>query len=135
MERNTLFNGNYVINALGGYKFKVGTYHTLSLDIKIVSAGGKRYIPIDTTLSQMAHEAVYDFSKAYEKRFPDYFRIDARAGMKFNFRKFNMEFGFDVQNITNHRNVFLETYDVEKNKVSYDYQLGLFYIFLVRFQF
>ncbi|HBX52764.1 MAG: hypothetical protein A2275_08930 [Bacteroidetes bacterium RIFOXYA12_FULL_35_11] len=30
-ERNTLFNGNYVVNALGGYKFKVGNYHTLSL--------------------------------------------------------------------------------------------------------
>ncbi|HBX52763.1 MAG: hypothetical protein A2275_08935 [Bacteroidetes bacterium RIFOXYA12_FULL_35_11] len=86
-------------------------------------------------LSKLAHEAVYDFSQAYEKRYPDYFRIDARAGMKFNFRKFNMEPGFDVQNITNHRNVFLEAYNVERNTVSYDYQLGLLYIFLLRFQF
>ncbi|MBI5217769.1 MAG: TonB-dependent receptor [Bacteroidia bacterium] len=135
VERNTLFNGNYVVNALGGYKFKIGKYNSLSLDLKIVSAGGKRYIPIDTALSRVAHAAVYDFARAYEKRYPDYFRIDVRAGMKFNFPKFNMEFGIDVQNITNHRNFFLESYDPKENKVNYDYQLGLFYIFLVRFQF
>lgn len=134
-ERNTIFNGNYVINALGGYKFKIGNYNSLSLDIKIVSAGGKRYIPIDTVLSKLAGEAVYNTDHAFEKRYPDYFRIDARIGTKFNFSKFNMELGFDVQNITGHKNILLETYNVKQNKIDYDYQLGLFYIFLIRFQF
>lgn len=135
VERNTIFNGNYVVNALGGYKFKIGKYNTLSLDIKIVSAGGKRYIPIDTALSRLSGEAIYDTNHAFEKRYPDYFRIDARVGTKFNFSKFNMELGFDVQNLTSHKNILLESYNVKENKINYDYQLGLFYIFLVRFQF
>lgn len=135
VERNTIFNGNYVVNALGGYKLKIGTYNSFSIDVKIVSAGGKRYIPIDTALSRYARAAVYDTKHVFENRYPDYFRIDARAGFKFNFSKFNMETGFDVQNITRHKNILLESYNVQKNRIDYDYQLGLFYIFLVRFQF
>ncbi len=135
VERNSIFNGTYVLNALGGYKIKLGEYNSLSLDAKVVSAGGKRYIPIDTALSKLASAAVYDTKHAYENRYPDYFRIDVRASFKFNFSKYNMEAGIDVQNITGHRNILLESYNVKKNRVDYDYQLGLFYIFLVRFQF
>ena len=47
----------------------------------------------------------------------------------------NTEIALDVQNLSNHKNILLENYDVENAKVVYDYQFGLFYVFLLRFQF
>lgn len=135
IERNTIYNGNYVLNFLAGYSFKVGKHNTLNLDFKTVYAGGKHYIPVDLDASELAGSKVLNYSQAYEPKFDDYFRIDGRLGFKANFKKCNAELAFDVQNFTKHKNVLLQTYDVDSNSIVYDYQLGLFYVFLLRFQF
>ena len=135
IKRNTIYNGNYVFNFLTGYTFKIKKHNSLNLDIKTVYAGGKHYIPVDLEASGLAGIKMYDYSKAFEPKYDDYFRIDSRIGYKANFKKFNAELAFDLQNILNHKNVLMQTYDVETNSVYYDYQLGLFYVFLIRFQF
>ncbi len=135
IKRNTIYNGNYVFNSLGGYSFKLGKYKTLDLDLKTVYAGGKHYVPVDEEASKLAGTEIFDYSRAYEPKYPDYFRIDGKIGFKINRKTFNTEFAFDLQNITNHKNVLLQHYDVESNSVVNDYQLGLFYVFLIRFQF
>ena len=135
IKRNTIYNGNYVFNFLVGYSFKTGKYNTLNIDFKTVYAGGKHYIPVDFEKSEAAGEKVLDYSQAYEPKFDDYFRLDGRLGFKMNRKKFNAEFAFDVQNLTKRKNILLQTYDVDSNSVVYDYQLGLFYVFLLRFQF
>lgn len=135
IKRNTIYNGNYVLNFLSGYSFKIGKYNTLNLDFKTVYAGGKHYIPVDLEKSEAAKTQISDYSKAYDPQYPDYFRIDTRIGFKLNRKMFNTEFAFDLQNITNHKNILLQTYDVKSNSVVNDYQLGLFYVFFIRFQF
>ncbi len=45
IERNTAFNGNYVMNLLGGYEFKVGLSSLITLDLKTVWAGGDATFP------------------------------------------------------------------------------------------
>jgi len=135
IQRNTTYNGNYVFNFLTGYSFKLGKYNTLNLDFKTVYAGGKHYIPVDLEASERAGTEIHDYSRAYEPKYPDYFRIDGRIGFKMNRKEFNTEFAFDLQNISNHKNVLLQHYDLESNSVINDYQLGLFYVFLIRFQF
>jgi len=135
IERNTIYNGNYVLNFLSGYTFQVGKFNSLSLDLKIVNAGGRHYIPVDLEKSKIEGDKVMDYSKAYEPQYPDYYRIDARISFKLNRKKFNTEIAFDVQNITSHKNILLETYDLKSASIKYDYQLGLFYVFLLRFQF
>jgi hypothetical protein len=135
VKRNTIYNGNYVINFLTGYTFKIRKNNSLNLDLKTVYAGGKHYIPIDLQASEYAGKKIYDFGQAFEPRYPDYFRIDTRIGYKTNFKKFNAEVAFDLQNITNHKNVLLQSYNEKTNSIYYDYQLGLFYVFLIRFQF
>ncbi len=47
IERNTAFNGNFVINVLAGKEFTFRKNSVLSIDLKICYAGGKRYIPVD----------------------------------------------------------------------------------------
>jgi len=133
--RNTVYNGNYVTNFLCGYTFKIGKYSSLNLDLKTVYAGGKHYIPVDLEASEKAHIKVLNTNDAYEPQFGDYFRLDGRLGFKRNMKKFHAEFAFDVQNLTKHKNVLLQTYDVDSNSIVYDYQLGLFYVFFIRFQF
>ncbi len=76
-----------------------------------------------------------DYSKAYEPNYPAYFRLDGRISFKLNHKKMNTEIAFDLQNLTNHKNVLLESYDVDTGEIVYDYQFGLFYVFLLRFQF
>jgi len=135
VKRNTIYNSNYVVNFLSGYTFNIGKYNSLSLDFKVVNAGGKHYIPVDIEQSNIEEKKVLDYTKAYEPSYPAYFRLDGRISFKLNRKKFNTEIAFDLQNITNHKNILLETFDVESGTVKYDYQLGLFYVFLLRFQF
>ena len=135
IKRNTIYNGKYVLNFLSGYSFKIGRYNSLNLDLKVVNAGGKHYIPIDLEKSNQAGIKVLDYSRAYEPKYNPYFRIDTRLSFKMNRKKYNTELAFDIQNITSHKNILLETYDVETGSIRYDYQLGLFYVFLIRFQF
>ena len=135
LERNTIYNSNYVVNFLSGNTFDIGKYNSLSLDLKVVNAGGKHYIPVDLEQSKTEGKKILDYTRAYEPSYPAYFRLDGRISFKLNRKKFNTEIAFDVQNITNHKNILLETYDVESATVKYDYQLGLFYVFLLRFQF
>jgi hypothetical protein len=135
IERNTIYNSNYVVNFLSGYTFDIGKYNSLSLDFKVVTAGGKHYIPVDLGQSRQIGAEILDYSKAYEPNYPNYFRLDGRISFKLNHKKFNTELAFDVQNLTKQQNVLLQSYDKESGNIRYDYQLGLFYVFLMRFQF
>jgi hypothetical protein len=126
--RNTAFNGNYVINLLGGKEFKIKQKHILSLDVKLTYAGGKRYVPIDLQASIAYGDEVRDGSQAYTKQYPSYFRMDVKPSYKLNTKRFTHEVGVDIQNITKHDNVFQETYDLNTKSLRTDYQLKFFII-------
>ena len=136
IERNTAYNGNYVFNGLTGYTFQLKNNKSINLDMKMVYAGNKRYIPVDLEASKIAGYEIPDISKAYIPQYNPYFRIDSRISFHLNFKsKVNAEFAFDVQNITNHKNILLESYNPETHSMQTDYQLGLFYLFLILVQF
>jgi hypothetical protein len=126
--RNTAFNGNYVINLLGGKEFKIKQKHILSLDVKLTYAGGKHYVPIDLNASIAYGDEVRDGSQAYIKQYPSYFRMDVKPSYKLNTKRFTHEVGVDIQNITQHDNVFQETYDLNTKSIRTDYQLKFFII-------
>ena len=135
IKRNTIYNGNYVVNFLTGYTFDIGKNSALSIDFKTVFAGGKRYIPVNMYASELAGKEVLDFTQAYDPQYNPYFRLDGRISYKMNFSKCNMEVAFDIQNLTKQENILLQTYDPTTNSIRNDYQLGMFYIFLIRVQF
>ena len=133
--RNTAFNGNYVLNALVGYEHKIGKNGAMTFDLKTVWAGGKRYIPIDFDASEEKREPVYDWSRAYENQYDDYFRTDFRIAYTINMKKVTSEWAIDFQNIFNYQSVFNEGYDPQKNEVYYTYQQGFLPMFLFRMHF
>jgi len=119
IERNTVFNGNYVFNALTGYEIKINHRSTLAIDLRSVLAGGKRYIPVNLEKSRLVNTTILEWDKAYEKRYGDYFKIDARISYKLNGKRINQEWALDIQNMTNHKNIFLESFDVNTGDFSY----------------
>ncbi len=135
VKRNTAFNGNYVVNLLGGYEFKISKTNMITIDAKIVWAGGRRYVPIDLEESQKTSSAEYDWTHAYENRYNDYFRPDLRIGYKMNKKKFSQEFAVDFQDLGNYQSVFSEGYDPDTGKTYKIYQRGFYPMFLYRVQF
>jgi hypothetical protein len=133
--RNTAFNGNYVFNMLVGKEWQLGEKTMLTLDLKTVFAGGRRYIPIDLEASEIAGEEVRDYDHAYENKYDPYFRSDLRIGFKINMRKLSQEWAIDLQNFTGYKSIFMEGYDATKNEVYTVYQQGFYPMFLYRIQF
>jgi len=130
--RNTTFNNNYVVNVLGGYEFKIGTKSLLSLDAKLVYAGGKRFIPI---IVNEEGEGVYDFENAFATKTDPYFRTDLRISLKVNMKRVTQEWGLDLQNLTNHKNIYNQNFNSETKEVYYSYQQGFYPMFLYRLTF
>lgn len=126
--RNTAFNGNYVVNLLGGKEFKIKEKHIIALDIKLTYAGGKRYVPINLQASIAYGDEIRDGSQAFVKQYPEYFRMDVKPSYKLNTKRFTHEISVDIQNITQHDNVFQQIYDLNSQSIKTDYQLKFFII-------
>jgi len=137
IERNTAFNGNFILNALGGMEINLDkkSKYILSFNIKTTYAGGKRFIPVDLEASRAAGETVYIYEAAFENRQKDFFRLDARVGFKLNGQKTTQEWALDVQNITDRKNIFQKTYDKKTQEIRTEYQMGRFPVFLYRILF
>jgi CarboxypepD_reg-like domain/TonB-dependent Receptor Plug Domain len=138
VERQSPFNSRYVINALGGKEWKVGKKgRVLTLDTKITAAGGRPFTPIDFAASKAAGQEVLFTEKAYSERQTSYLRWDIKVGYRKNYtkRKITQTFFLDFQNITNHKNVFRQQYNVVTEKVGVVYQIGFLPDLLWRFEF
>ena len=71
IERNSPFNNQYVINALGGKEFNIGKSKRtiLSFDGKVTASGGRYYTPIDLTASQQAGYQINDETRPFSNQY------------------------------------------------------------------
>ncbi len=138
VERNTAFNGRYVFNVLAGKEWKVGDgkRNKFSTDIKFTNAGGRAFTPIDLAASNTTGREQIS-ANAYSSYYDNYYRIDLKAGYTFNSsnKKMSQTFSLDLQNVTNHKNVFSQTYDDRKQSINSTYQLGFFPNVVYKLQF
>ncbi|MBL6949539.1 MAG: TonB-dependent receptor [Bacteroidales bacterium] len=137
IERNSAFNVNYAMNAVGGYEFVVGKrkWGILSFGLRATWAGGNPYIPYDVTASMATGEPIPDWNRAYEPRFPSYKRIAFRFGIKRNMPKYNLEFLLDLQYRTNYTNIALQRINPKTGEIRYYFQMGFFPMGTWRIQF
>jgi CarboxypepD_reg-like domain/TonB-dependent Receptor Plug Domain len=139
IERNTAFNNNYVLNVLAGKEVKIGKdkRNALSFDFKLTTAGGRYFTPIDEDASKAAGEEVLIEELAYSEQYDPYFKLDVKFGFHLNSkkRKFSQQFFLDLQNITGHKNIFVNRYNKLTNEVNPVYQSGFFPDILYRVQF
>ncbi len=139
VERNTAFNNQYVLNILAGKELKIGKdkRNALTFDTKLTTAGGRYYTPINLEASQSIGREVLDDANAFRERFNPYFRWDVKFGIKLNSKKRNLShhFYFDIQNVTNNKNIFTRRYNRLTNEVNEVNQVGFFPDFMYRIQF
>lgn len=136
VERNTRFNGNYIVTLISGKDFvNEKKARTFGLNIKTIYAGGMRNTPIDAAASQQQGYTVFKEQQAYTLQNAPYFRTDLRLSLKWNRKHHTSTLSLDIQNITNRLNVYARGYDEEKNDIVTYYQTGLIPILNYKIEF
>lgn len=135
IERNSAFNNGYVLNALAGYQYRVTTTDVLTVSLRMNSSGGRFLTPIDIDASSLAGRAVYDEQRAYSERQTPYFRADVRIGYQMELSGSTLEIAIDLMNVTNHQNVFIQTFNPRAQTVATQYQQGFIPVPTVRWTF
>jgi hypothetical protein len=138
IERNTDFNGNYIINGLIGKEFKLGNKnkHLLAFGLKVTYAGGKRYGEVNQIMTDSLKEIIFLDEGYNEKQFKAYFRLDTKVNYIFNAKKVTHEFGLDLVNLLNTENILGLTYTPNSPTLTTErYQLGFLPIFYYKIDF
>jgi hypothetical protein len=83
------------------------------------------------------HEQLAGDEYAYSSMYPSYFRMDLKVGYTLNSRakKLSQSISLYLQNVTNNKNVFSESYDDKSKSITTTYQLGFFPNFIYKIQF
>lgn len=137
VERNTFFNSKYIYNLVGGNEFEVGRkkQNVIGANIRMMLRGGYRTVPVDFGASELAGEDVRDYSRAYETKAPDYFRVDVGINFRKNMPKWSWVLSVDIQNVTARLNVYDEYYEAETNSLQPVYMVGLLPIINYKIEF
>lgn len=133
--RNTAFNGNYALNFLAGKEFKTGANSKIIFDIKLTTAGGKRYSPIDLQRTLETGDIVEVDDEAYSRQFDPYFRTDVKLSYRWNRSKVAHEFFINIDNVFNTENVFMQTFNTTTLQVENVNQTGFFPTFQYKIYF
>ena len=136
-EYDTRFNGNYIINALAGKEFQAGKNKTnvWGINARMLLSGGNRTTPIDLERSKEEGFPVYEWDKQYSERLGSYFRTDIRISYRRNKPRHSSIISLDIQNVTNHQNIFSAYYDFNTQNIEKSYQLGLIPVLNYRIEF
>jgi hypothetical protein len=136
VERNTAYNTQYVLNALFGREFKLGTRQRfLSMSLKTTLIGGKYLTPIDFTASQQFGRTIYNERDAFSEKQDNYFRTDIKLAYRKEYKRSTLEIALDLQNITNNQNIFAQNYNPRTNTIVTQYQQAFFPVPFVRYTF
>ncbi len=122
---NTAFNNNYVFNALVGKEIKFNNGKTIMFDIKTTYAGGKRKTPWHAELipGTANYRKIYNEAKAFSSKTKDYFKIDFRISYKINGKTTTQEWGIEITNLFNTKNILKEDFNKQTGEPIYIYQM------------
>jgi hypothetical protein len=133
--RNTRYNNKYIVNILFGKEFKnLGKKQnqTLALNTRFFFEGGQRYIPLirdsqGNVAVEPENDRYFDYSKAYNYKLDNIFRLNLSVSYKFNKPGATHEIFLDLMNLTNNQARLAEYYDESKpGKVGYSTAFGFF---------
>ncbi len=135
--RNTVFNGRYAFNMLAAKEIKLGKNNRFNVGLKYTTVGGRWFgAEVDDDESKRTGEIVFVDATNNTVQNRSYMRFDLKLGYKWNYPNTAWEFGLDMANLTNHKNILTLTYvPGSPNPVREEYQLGLFPVFYFRCDF
>jgi hypothetical protein len=127
---NTLFNHSFAFKAFVGKKFNLSNKTVLRTDVAMNWLGGRRYTPVDCDLSYSNYYYFYDdeqfriyspledYSRYFEKRYPDYFRLDFKTSLIINLKSTTHILALDIRNLTDHKNIYYQKIYFENGKIT-----------------
>ena len=125
-EFNTRYARDYQFNLVAGKEWKPKKNQLLGVNAKILASGSLRDSPIDLEKSKQKGDAVYVKDRYYTLKGSPYYRLDIGFSYKINSKKTTQTLMFDIQNITNHKNLFYSYYDRDRQKMRKMNQTGIF---------
>jgi hypothetical protein len=144
VERNTPYNGNYLVNFLCGKEFtNLGKKNnqTLGLNAKVFFAGGRRIIPLlrddqGNLAVDPDNNRFWDYDKAFDQKLDDVYQVILSMSYRWHKPKATHELFVNLDNVTNTKGRISEFYDEdEPGKVAYMTQFGFFPNVLYRVYF
>ena len=139
VERNTLFNGNYVGNILVGKEWNLHSKKqknkVIGINAKISSLGARRYTPINLEESMAQDETVLYEDQAFSKRGDNVFIANFAISYRIDNKKISQELKLDVQNATNNSAELGYYYNENKDKIESNDQLPLLPVFIYTIHF
>lgn len=135
VERNTPFNGQYLVNLLAGREFpRLGRKENqlLAINAKAFLGGARRIIPLlrDANGHLAVNPAagqVWDYSRAFEAQLDAPYQIQLSLSYKWQKPQATHELFLNLDNITNHKGRIMEFYDEsEPDHIGYMAQFGFF---------
>jgi hypothetical protein len=141
-EHDTDFNGNYMMNLLGGLEYNIGKSkkNSISFGGKFTYGGGKRYSPVDIAASNAIMDVVPQNDLVNTLQFSPYNRLDLRIAYKINLKRSGIEVALDLVNVLNTKNILALSYSPdpanrEADPLVKNYQLGFLPLFYVKVDF
>lgn len=129
---NTAFNNNYVVNGLVGKEFYFNknsqtVKRSLAFDFKSMLAGGKRTTPWTAVLNPetQKYEREWDYSQAFSNKLSDFIKMDLKVTFRSNKRGVTQEWGIEITNLLNYKNIQGENFNETTGKAEYVYQTSM----------
>ena len=142
--RNTAYNGNYLVNVLGGKEFdNLGKKKNqiLSLNAKVFFGGASKIIPLirdeqGNLAVKPENNQYWDYGRAYDNKLDNIYYLTLSTSYKWQKPKATHEFFLSIENVTNSKGKMSEFYDASQpNSIGYKTQTALFPNFMYRIYF
>jgi hypothetical protein len=142
----TAFDSRFAFNSLIGKEFyfrvktaqkpgKKVTKNSLTTDLRIMANGGRRHTPVHVEQSRLEGRTVYDVSRTNSLQYAPYARVDFRVAFKSQGNRVSQEWGIDIQNVFNRKNIFNQSFNATTGEFRTTYQTGILPIGLYRILF
>ena len=118
--RNTRYNRNFALNFLIGKEWQMGKnkQNILGLNARLSYQGGDHYSPINSTLSSLNQDVVFDETKAFSQQVSPAFTSHFTASYKINKKKSAQEIAFKIINATQYKEFMGFQYNYQTQKVD-----------------
>ncbi|WP_103068467.1 TonB-dependent receptor [Aquimarina sediminis] len=124
---NTRFNRNYLVNALAGKEFLIGKkkQNLLSLNLRLSLQGGDRYSLINSSLSDIDQDVVYNETTPFTEQTKNSFVSHVTLNYQWNRKRITQKLSFKVINANNFKEFLGHRYNLKTQSVE-EYREALF---------
>lgn len=120
VERDSRYNRQYVVNALGGKEFHVKGKNILGVNGRLTWMGGERTSPVLRSASLREKRTILDESRLFEGALDGNFYLDLSLTYRMNSQNLSHIFALQVKNILGSADDYGYVYNIQREKIEKD---------------